>query len=128
MTSLELTLAYYALFETYNVSPHEILRRLEEVYPEFQKENVINQLVADEKLQRGQYNYKYGEHIYTITPRVMAPVIVDLFCTENGHRILDTLKPLYINYDMNQGMLQMIITDYVRSRFKDTLHAHNTFR
>lgn len=128
MTSLELTLAYYALFETYNVSPHEILRRLEEVYPEFQKENVINQLVADEKLQRGQYNYKYGEHIYTITPRVMAPIIVDLFCTENGHRILDTLKPLYINYDMNQGMLQMIITDYVRSRFKDTLHAHNIYR
>lgn len=122
-----LLLAYYSLFETHNITTNDILERLENVC-NFTRGRILDQLVMDDDLIRRGYDYKFGENLYAASPKVMAKTILWLYDTEEGHRVLDTLKPLFTHYSMGQNMLQMIITDYVRSKYTDTLKVRNVMK
>ena len=123
-----LVIAYYSLFDTGSVSPKEVVRRLEEVCPDFKDDGVVNKLVMEGKLVRVEYNYKIGDVIYAIVPEVMTPMIKWLFDTQEGHAVLDRLKPLYNDYDMEQTPVQRIVSGYVRTKYKNDIDGRSIFR
>ena len=125
---MPLILSYYALFDTRNIAPSEVVRRVREVCDDDIDDSIINQLVLENSLRREEYNFKAGETIYTISPHKMVPTLIWLYETEEGHRVLDTLKPLCEVYDMEQTIVQGIVADLIRSKYTVTSKARSIFK
>lgn len=120
-------LSFYAIQNTEDITPNTINDQLMLVDSKYFSTTTHFSLVNKNLLVRNKYNFMLNELTYSIAPDVMVPTIIWLYNSEEGKDILKVLRKAYNKFDNSSTSLQITITDYIKSDFKNTQSVNTIF-
>lgn len=113
-----LMLAYFAVFDTSLSSMQDIKQCLKDVSRKFKPDDAESILKEYCLIMPSQYSFIHHDMLYRISSNVMAKVLIWLFETKDGHRILDVLQKVMSSYKTPQSHIQIVLCEYIQSRYK----------
>ena len=93
-----LMLAYFAVFDTSLSSMQDIKQCLKDVSRKFKPDDAENTLKKHSLIKPSLYSFVHHDMLYKISSDVMVKVLIWLFETKDGHRILDVLQRVMSSY------------------------------
>lgn len=115
--SEQLLLSYFAVFDTSISTINDIILNLKSVDKNFNADRIADHLIQKSLIIKGSYSFIHHDMLYHIKSNLMAKMLIWLFETKDGHRLLDILQKLFKRYEMKQKPVQRALCEYVNSGF-----------
>lgn len=122
-----LMLAYFAVFDTSLSSMQDIKQCLKDVSRKFKPDDAESTLKKHSLIKPSLYSFVHHDMIYKISSDVMVKVLIWLFETKDGHRILDVLQRVMSSYKTPQTQIQVTLCKFIQSKYKATDVAKKVF-
>lgn len=122
-----LMLAYFAVFDTTLSSMQDIKQCLKDVSRKFKPDDADSILKEHYLIVPSLYSFVHHDMLYKISSDVMVKVLIWLFETKDGHRILDVLQRVMSSYKTPQTQIQATLCQFIQSKYKDTDVAKKVF-
>ena len=122
-----LMLAYFAVFDTSLSSMQDIKQCLKDVSRKFKPDDAENTLKKHSLIKPSLYSFVHHDMLYKISSDVMVKVLIWLFETKDGHRILDVLQRVMSSYKTPQTQIQVTLCKFIQSKYKATDVAKKVF-
>ena len=117
--SEQLLLSYFAVFDTSSSSMFDIKEALGRKSRHFERNAPEKILLEEGLVERSSYSFQLCDMLYKISPAILAKVLLWLFETKDGHKILDVLKKVMKRFEVTQKPVQELLCDYMVSGYKD---------
>lgn len=122
-----LAISFYALTNTDSLPPTEITYYLQDAYDYFEGSNVHQKLYNKDIIVRKGFSFQHNDITYTISPKYLINIIVWLYTDNEGHEMLNVIRPIFKDRGLISTHVQIAIIDYVSSNFKNGEAGENIF-